>query len=63
MNWMGMPTHCDNKMNLFVVENLVMGSDVDKLSEILTKTSNTVEFIESDIQNIEHQEQMILSSN
>ena len=23
MTWMGMPTHCDNKMNLFIVENLV----------------------------------------
>ena len=37
--------------------------DVDKLSEILIKTSNAAEFIESDIQNIEAQVKMILSSN
>ena len=29
-----------------------MGSEVDKLSEILIKTLNVTEFIESDIQNI-----------
>ena len=37
---------------LYYKTNL-LGSDVDKLSEILIKTSNVVEFIESDIQNIE----------
>ena len=31
----------------------LLGSDVDKLSKILIKTSNAAEFIESDIQNIE----------
>ena len=40
----------------------VMGSEVDKLSKNFIKTSNAVEYIESDIQNIEHQEEMILSS-
>ena len=30
-----------------------MGSEVDELSKILIKTSNTAEFIESDVQNIE----------
>ena len=30
-----------------------MGSEVDELSKILIKTSNTTEFIESDVQNIE----------
>ena len=30
-----------------------MGSEIDKLSKILIKTSNAAEFIESDIQNVE----------
>ena len=30
----------------------LLGSEVDKLSKILTKTSNIIEYIESDIQNI-----------
>ena len=32
---------------------MVLGSEVDKLYEILIKTSNAAEYIESDIQNIE----------
>ena len=31
----------------------LLGSMVDKISEILIKTSNVAEYIESDIQNIE----------
>ena len=31
----------------------MLGSTVDKLSEVLIKTSNEMEYIESDIQNIE----------
>ena len=32
---------------------ILLGSEVDKLSEILIKTSNAMEYIKSDIQNIE----------
>ena len=35
------------------MQAFLLGSKVDKLSEILIKTSNASEYIESDIQNIE----------
>ena len=40
-------------MNLELAMYLLLCSDVDKPREILIKTSNAAEYIESDIQNIE----------
>ena len=39
----------------------LLGSKVDKPSQIFVKTSSAMAYIKSDIQNMRHREQMILS--
>ena len=41
----------------------MLGSEVNKSSKILIKTSNAMEYIELDVKILRHQEQMILSSS
>ena len=41
----------------------VLGFEVDQPSEFSIKTSNTVEYIKSDVQTLRHQEKMTLSSS
>ena len=49
--------------DILITHILLLGFEVNKLSEISIKTSNVMEFIESDIKTLKHQEHMILLSN